>query len=142
MQSLSKNNVIMIRDVFNIQVEEIARYLGHSTMVVNDKCSKIEKKRILKNSTMSHLNIDFVITTFYLMFCIWKISKWWISVIYIRFVYGWCCIVCGMYALVRKYRRYSRYARIQMFNYARQRNNPGIKSHLKVPKPKWNAAEQ
>ena len=138
MQGLSKNNVIMIRDAFNIQVEEIARYFGYSRMLVNDRCSK----RIFDNSTMFHLNNDFVITTFYLMFCIWKISKWWISVIYIRFVYGWCCIVCGMYALVRKYRRYSRYARIQMFNYARQRNNPGIKSHLKVPKPKWNAAEQ
>ena len=110
--------------------EEISRYLGHTTMVVNDKW------------TVTHLNIDFVITTFKLMFCIWKISKWWISVIYISFVYGWFCIVCGMYALVRECRRYSRYARIQMFNYARQRNNPGIKSHLKVPKPKWNTAEQ
>ena len=61
----------MIRDAFNIQVEEIAIYLGHSKMVVNDNCSKIKLKRILKkNSTMSHVNIDFGITTFYLMFCI------------------------------------------------------------------------
>ena len=33
----------MIRDVFNMQVEEIATHLGHSTMVANDNCSKIEK---------------------------------------------------------------------------------------------------
>ena len=138
MQSLCKNNVIMILDVFNIQFLEIARHLGHSTMAVNDNCSI---KRIFKNSTVFHINIDFVVTTLYIICRILKISKWWISVIYIRFVYGWCCIVYGMYALVRKYRRYSRYARIQMFNYARKRNNLGIKSHLKVPKPKWNAAE-
>ena len=51
----------MIRDAFNIKVEEIARYFGYSRMLVNDRC-------IFDNSTMFHLNNDFVITTFYLMF--------------------------------------------------------------------------
>ena len=37
LQGLSKNNVIMIRDAFNIKVEEIARYFGYSRMLVNDQ---------------------------------------------------------------------------------------------------------
>ena len=33
----------MIRDVFNMQVEEMARYLGHSTIEVNDNRLKVHR---------------------------------------------------------------------------------------------------